>query len=183
MTSLPPKEVLAKNLQKSHSSASLLLSSANLSWTPTTSAILVTPQPPVERAVSPSSSDSSKALTNEEIIQTLRLDSKTNSNQSIDVLEGFQTINLLDNKTDDNKTNDSLVSAEKKLSLLNQLFSSVGVGSDSDSSGHISTVQSILPLPPPPTAPPQPPPPPPTEPPKGFVDKNYRIRGFLLKLL
>lgn len=133
MSSIAPKEVLAKNLQKSHSSSSLLLSSANLAWTPTSSAILVTPQPVVERPLSRPSSESSKALTNEEIIQSLRSDdSAATSNQSLDVLEGFQTISLNDTKAEDQRSVDSVASnasnqsaPTSKPSLLDKLFSPI----------------------------------------------------------
>ena len=122
---------MAKNLQKSHSSSSLLLSSANLAWTPTSSLILAAPQPELDRPGRPSS-ESSKALTNEELIQSLRTgDSTATSDQSLDVSDGFQTISLNDNKADDqssvasNHSSSSAPVYTQKTSLLDKLFSPI----------------------------------------------------------
>jgi hypothetical protein len=82
------------SLTKSHSSSSLLLNSANLSWTQPSGGILVTPQPPIEPLVT------TKSQSTHEIINSLRT---TTSNSSLNSLDNFQTISL-DNNAINNTT-------------------------------------------------------------------------------
>ncbi|XP_054153497.1 phospholipase DDHD2-like isoform X2 [Oppia nitens] len=138
--------------------SSLLLSTANLSWTPSSSGtgVLAAPQPPIERPVvvassssqmsSPTQSDHSSFhhMTHEEIIASLRQEVVTTTTTTIDstgspILDAsFQTISLAD-------TNTGVVGGRGgQQSLLSGVDDDDdGGGGDSDDDGQQSTTSSL----------------------------------------